>query len=605
MLATCIKHISTEQGVHARTHRRSTEPIKEPHKMHFQLQSRDHSQNYHRNHSHQNRETPNQFLHKIEDSNNITPNHNPHSDDKYRGETGVKYPVRKYSSQHVGAAASLNLRSQVISRSAISKSRYSTSIHSESTLPADSNKRRNSSGIPPEIQEEIFDGEIPDSPNKNHVTVFEYSYMNQSFLWDYTTGWVYITSIWKAVGNAKADVNKLISTSPEIRNKVYKTKGGCLRVQGTWIQYDVAKTLASRFCYPIRFALVPMFGNDFVDLCLKPGDPGYGLFLLTFTEKDLNKRRRRRRKGIVLTKSFGGKDANPNFQEFTNTEFPPVSMNPKVEVDDRPENFRSERMKENIPEKGNSNSNSNTTIQIRRSSTKNEENNRFVQIAPSKRRGASLTDIDFSEKSGTKRRPVSFHSFTRGADVTRMENKRLIHFTPVSPIDIGAKCFKGSEASSVSDNEDSLASTIVSSCPSTSSSDVTLRFSNYKIHDLDRYRLGCSEVGEDSEYVSNEHLFHPRSLGSFPCNYLDMSDPRIDSAITAPRFSMSWQRGGNASASTSATGIGHCGSLPVPYTLPIELPPPIALPVLAIRARPRLASLVEVACVELAQWQWP
>jgi hypothetical protein len=593
VLATCIEHISTEQGVHARTHRRSTEPIKEPHKMHFQLQSRDHSQNYHSNHSHQNRETPNQFLHKIEDSNNITPNHNQHSDDKYRGETGVKYPVRKYSSQHVGAAASLNLRSQVISRSAISKSRYSTSIHSESSLPADSSKRRNSSGIPPEIQEEIFDGEIPDSPNKNHVTVFEYSYMNQSFLWDYTTGWVYITSIWKAVGNAKADVNKLISTSPEIRNKVYKTKGGCLRVQGTWIQYDVAKTLASRFCYPIRFALVPIFGNDFVDLCLKPGDPGYGLFLLTFTEKDLNKRRRRRRKGSVLNKSFGGRAANPNFQEFANTEFPSVSVNPKVEVDsvhfDRPEIFKSERMKENIPKKGNSNSNSNsnTTFQIRRSSTKIEDNNRFVRIAPSKRRGASLTDIDFSEKSGTKRRPVSFHSFTRRADLARIESKRLTHVTPVSPIDIGTKCFKGSEASSVSNNEDSLASTIVSSCPSTSSSDVTLRFSNYKIHDLDRYRLGSSDECD---------LFHPRRLGSFPCNYLDTSDPRIDSAITAPRFSMSWQR---------ATGIGNCGLLPVPHTLPIELPPPIALPVLAIRARPRLASLVEVACVELAQWQWP
>ncbi|ODQ48060.1 hypothetical protein PICMEDRAFT_31792, partial [Pichia membranifaciens NRRL Y-2026] len=101
---------------------------------------------------------------------------------------------------------------------------------------------------------------VQSHPARDFVTVYEYKLGNHVILWDYVIGWVYITSIWKAVGNYKADVLKLVSTSPEIKNKVYKTKGGCLKVQGTWIQYDVAKQLAARFCWPIRFALVPLFG---------------------------------------------------------------------------------------------------------------------------------------------------------------------------------------------------------------------------------------------------------------------------------------------------------------------------------------------------------
>ena len=36
--------------------------------------------------------------------------------------------------------------------------------------------------------------------------------------------------------------------------------------------YDAAKAVAARFCYEIRYPLVPVFGPDFVSMCYKPGD---------------------------------------------------------------------------------------------------------------------------------------------------------------------------------------------------------------------------------------------------------------------------------------------------------------------------------------------
>ena len=40
--------------------------------------------------------------------------------------------------------------------------------------------------------------------------------------------------------------------------------------------FGAAKAVAATFCYHIRHVLVPIFGPDFVDLCTKPTDAGYG-----------------------------------------------------------------------------------------------------------------------------------------------------------------------------------------------------------------------------------------------------------------------------------------------------------------------------------------
>lgn len=42
--------------------------------------------------------------------------------------------------------------------------------------------------------------------------------------------------------------------------------------------YQAAKAIAATFCWRIRWALTPVFGYDFPDTCLRPGDPRYGKF---------------------------------------------------------------------------------------------------------------------------------------------------------------------------------------------------------------------------------------------------------------------------------------------------------------------------------------
>lgn len=39
--------------------------------------------------------------------------------------------------------------------------------------------------------------------------------------------------------------------------------------------YEAAKAVAATFCYEIRYALTPVFGVDFPDMCTEPGDPAF------------------------------------------------------------------------------------------------------------------------------------------------------------------------------------------------------------------------------------------------------------------------------------------------------------------------------------------
>ena len=45
--------------------------------------------------------------------------------------------------------------------------------------------------------------------------------------------------------------------------------------------YEAAKAMAGTFCYHIRYALVPLFGPDFVSLCYHPGDPAFGRMVIS------------------------------------------------------------------------------------------------------------------------------------------------------------------------------------------------------------------------------------------------------------------------------------------------------------------------------------
>ncbi|KAK6457105.1 uncharacterized protein RJT20DRAFT_1683 [Scheffersomyces xylosifermentans] len=131
-------------------------------------------------------------------------------------------------------------------------------------------------------------------PLRNYLTVYEYSINDHWIIWDYEIGFVHLTGIWKAslsasmndnVGtsfgpsssNLKADIVKLLESTPkQYHQYIKRIRGGFLKIQGTWLPYKLCKILARRFCYYIRYDLIPIFGNDFPDYCLKPSDRGFG-----------------------------------------------------------------------------------------------------------------------------------------------------------------------------------------------------------------------------------------------------------------------------------------------------------------------------------------
>lgn len=52
---------------------------------------------------------------------------------------------------------------------------------------------------------------------------------------------------------------------------------------GYWLPFEAAKAVAATFCYNIRYALTPIFGLDFLSMCLVPTDPGFGQMIISPT----------------------------------------------------------------------------------------------------------------------------------------------------------------------------------------------------------------------------------------------------------------------------------------------------------------------------------
>lgn len=118
--------------------------------------------------------------------------------------------------------------------------------------------------------------------DRNFLTVLEYEVNGQSIIWDYYTGYVHLTGLWKAVGHSKADIVRLLDYSPELEPLIKRVRGGFLKIQGTWVPYDIARRLASRVCYYIRFALIPIFGASFPSDCMQPDTPGFGMLQMYY-----------------------------------------------------------------------------------------------------------------------------------------------------------------------------------------------------------------------------------------------------------------------------------------------------------------------------------
>ncbi|KAJ5707388.1 hypothetical protein N7488_007189 [Penicillium malachiteum] len=56
--------------------------------------------------------------------------------------------------------------------------------------------------------------------------------------------------------------------------KTFQDKTGRGYFNGYWMPYEVARAVALTFCWKIRYALTPVFGNDFPNQCIEPTNGG-------------------------------------------------------------------------------------------------------------------------------------------------------------------------------------------------------------------------------------------------------------------------------------------------------------------------------------------
>ncbi|EAU85126.2 hypothetical protein CC1G_08099 [Coprinopsis cinerea okayama7 len=131
---------------------------------------------------------------------------------------------------------------------------------------------------------------ITSNDPRGYIPVYEYPLNGQWIMMDIDDGYILWTGIWKALGNSKADIVKMIDSQPDLAPLIRRVRGGYLKIQGTWMPYEVALKLSRRVAWPIRHDLVPLFGPTFPSTCLSPDQPGYGQVVASS-----NVRRRARR----------------------------------------------------------------------------------------------------------------------------------------------------------------------------------------------------------------------------------------------------------------------------------------------------------------------
>ncbi|TFK96689.1 hypothetical protein BDV98DRAFT_614303 [Pterulicium gracile] len=117
---------------------------------------------------------------------------------------------------------------------------------------------------------------ITSNDPRGFLPVYEYPLNGQWIMMDTDDGYILWTGIWKALGNSKADIVKMIDSQPELASVIRRVRGGYLKIQGTWMPYEHAIRLARRVAWDIRHDLIPLFGPTFPDTCLSPDQPGYG-----------------------------------------------------------------------------------------------------------------------------------------------------------------------------------------------------------------------------------------------------------------------------------------------------------------------------------------
>ncbi|KAH0833367.1 hypothetical protein J3R83DRAFT_12468 [Lanmaoa asiatica] len=150
---------------------------------------------------------------------------------------------------------------------------------------------------------------ITSNDPRGYIPVYEYPLNGQWIMMDIDDGYILWTGIWKA------DIVKMIDSQPDLAPVIRRVRGGYLKIQGTWMPYEVSalpslpslpphltslgrsppvttvctsfiSPFASSFtrssvAWPIRDDLVPLFGPTFPGTCLSPDQAGYGQVVST------------------------------------------------------------------------------------------------------------------------------------------------------------------------------------------------------------------------------------------------------------------------------------------------------------------------------------
>ncbi|KNZ80805.1 Transcriptional repressor XBP1 [Termitomyces sp. J132] len=118
---------------------------------------------------------------------------------------------------------------------------------------------------------------ITSNDPRGYIPVYEYPLNGQWIMMDIDDGYILWTGIWKVnVEPSLADIVKMIDSQPDLAPLIRRVRGGYLKIQGTWMPYEVALRLSRRVAWTIRDDLIPLFGPTFPSTCLSPDQPGYG-----------------------------------------------------------------------------------------------------------------------------------------------------------------------------------------------------------------------------------------------------------------------------------------------------------------------------------------
>ncbi|KAK4991477.1 hypothetical protein LTR66_006545 [Elasticomyces elasticus] len=109
---------------------------------------------------------------------------------------------------------------------------------------------------------------MPDDPDGREYLV----------LWDYQVGLVRITPFFKCLRYSKTTPAKVLNANPGLRDLSHSITGGALAAQGYWMPYDCARAVCLTFCFPIRWALTPIFGPTFINECVPTSNPTFARF---------------------------------------------------------------------------------------------------------------------------------------------------------------------------------------------------------------------------------------------------------------------------------------------------------------------------------------